>query len=158
MTAIDEFAETFESHCGHLRAVAYRMLGALSETDDALQETWLRASRADVSAVENLGGWLTTVVARICLNMLRSRNTRAELPYSPHTPDPVVSAADDADPELRAVIADSVGLAMLVVLDTLTPAERLAFVLHDMFTVPFDEIAPIVPCTPAAARQTRLPT
>lgn len=153
MTELDELAERFELHRGHLRAVAYRMLGSLSETDDAVQEAWLRASRAGVDGVENLGGWLTTVVARTCLNMLRSRNTRAEQPYGVHMPDPVVRRADDADPEQRALMADSVGLAMLVVLDTLTPAERLSFVLHDMFSVPFDEIAPIVPCTVAAARQ-----
>jgi RNA polymerase sigma factor (sigma-70 family) len=153
MTELDQLAERFETHRGHLRAVAYRMLGSLGEADDAVQEAWLRASRADVGVVENLGGWLTTVVARICLNMLRSRNTRAEQPYGVLMPDPVVSRVDEADPEYQALMADSVGLAMLVVLDTLTPAERLAFVLHDMFAVPFEQIAPIVPCTPAAARQ-----
>ena len=153
MSELDQLADRFETLRGHLRAVAYRILGSLSETDDAVQEAWLRASRADVSGVENLGGWLTTVVARICLNMLRSRNTRAEQPYGVHMPDPVVSRVDEADPEHQALMADSVGLAMLVVLDTLTPAERLAFVLHDMFAVPFEQIAPIVPCTPAATRQ-----
>ncbi|HET8780004.1 MAG TPA: RNA polymerase sigma factor SigJ [Agromyces sp.] len=153
MSELDVLAERFEAHRGHLRAVAYRMLGSLSEADDAVQETWLRASRAGTGDVENLGGWFTTVLARICLNLLRSRRTRAEQPYGVHMPDPIVSRADGADPEQQAVIADSVGLAMLVVLDTLTPAERLAFVLHDSFAVPFDEIASIIAVTPAAARQ-----
>ncbi|KRE23435.1 RNA polymerase sigma factor SigJ [Agromyces sp. Soil535] len=153
MPDLDLLAERFDAHRGHLRAVAYRMLGSLSESDDAVQEAWLRASRADASKVENLGGWLTTIVARVCLNILRARATRPEQPYGIHMPDPVLSRAEAVDPEREAVLADSVGLALLVVLDTLTPAERLCFVLHDMFAVPFDEIAPIVPCTPAAARQ-----
>ena len=146
-------AERFEAHRGHLRAVAYRMLGSLSESDDAVQETWLRMTRSDVTVVENLGGWLTTVVARVCLNMLRTRNSRREQPFGVHMPDPLVSRDDGSDPEHEAMRSDSVGLAMLVVLDTLAPAERLAFVLHDIFAVPFDEIASIVPCSPAAARQ-----
>ena len=153
MTDLDLLAERFEGHRSHLRAVAYRMLGSLSESDDAVQETWLRMSRRDLSGVENLGGWLTTVVARVCLNMLRTRSSRREQPFGVHIPDPVVSRADGSDPEHEAMRADSVGLAMLVVLDTLAPAERLAFVLHDVFAVPFDEIASIVPCFPAAARQ-----
>src|SRR5438067_5770837 len=142
----------FEEHRDHLRAVAYRMLGSQTETDDALQEAWLRLSRADTSDVKNLGGWLTTVVVRVCLNMLRSRSARREASLEPHVPDPVVSP-DDVGPEREAVLADSVGLALLVVLDTLPPAERLAFVLHDIFAVPFDEIAPIVERSEAAARQ-----
>jgi RNA polymerase sigma-70 factor (ECF subfamily) len=146
-------AERFEEHRPHLRAVAYRMLGSLTEADDAVQEAWLRLSRSDTTDVENLGGWLTTVVARVSLNLLRSRRTRREEPFDVHVPDPVVSRADVIDPEQQALLADSVGLALLVVLDTLAPAERLAFVLHDMFAVPFDEIAPIVGRTPTAARQ-----
>jgi RNA polymerase sigma factor (sigma-70 family) len=147
-------AERFEEHRTHLRAVAYRMLGSLSEADDAVQEAWLRLSRSDTSAVENLGGWLTTVVARVCLNVLRSRKARREEPLEEvHVPDPVVSSRDGLDPEHEALLADSVGLALLVVLETLSPAERLAFVLHDMFAVPFDEIAPMVGRSPAAARQ-----
>jgi RNA polymerase sigma-70 factor (ECF subfamily) len=142
-------AERFESHRAHLRAVAYRMLGSASEADDAVQEAWLRLSRADTTEVGNLGGWLTTTVARVCLDVLRSRSIRREEPLDAR-PDPV---QDGADPEETAVMADSVGLALLVVLDTLGPAERLAFVLHDMFAVPFDEIAPIVGRSPAAARQ-----
>ncbi len=142
-------AEKFEANRAHLRAVAYRMLGSTSEVDDAVQETWLRLSRSDTSAVENLGGWLTTVVARVCLDMLRARKSRREEPMGPHVPEP---AADDAH-ERDAEMADSVGAALLVVLETLAPAERLAFVLHDMFAVPFEEIAPIVGRTPAAARQ-----
>jgi RNA polymerase sigma factor (sigma-70 family) len=133
--------------------VAYRVLGSLSEADDAVQEAWLRVSRSDTSGVDNLGGWLTTIVARVCLNMLRSRESRREEPLSAHVPDPIASRADGTDPEQQALLADSVGLALLVVLDTLAPAERIAFVLHDMFAVPFDEIAPIVGRTPAAARQ-----
>src|SRR5919204_3875057 len=121
----------FEQHRPHLRAVAYRMLGSVTEAEDAVQDAWLRLSRTDTSDVENLGGWLTTVVARLCLDMLRSRNARREGPMGVHVPDPVVSAVDGSDPEHEAVLADSVGLAMLVVLETLTPAERLAFVLHD---------------------------
>jgi RNA polymerase sigma factor (sigma-70 family) len=146
-------AERFEEHRTHLRAVSYRMLGSLSEADDAVQEAWLRLSRSDTSGVENLGGWLTTVVARVCLNMLRSRKSRREEPIGVHMPDPVVSREDGADPEYEALLADSVGLALLVVLETLSPAERLAFVLHDIFAVPFDEIAPIVDRSPEAARQ-----
>jgi RNA polymerase sigma-70 factor (ECF subfamily) len=145
--------ERFEEHRTRLRAVAYRMLGSLSEADDAVQESWLRLSRSDASVIENLGGWLTTVVARVCLNMLRARQTRREEPMSVFVPDPVVSHADDSTPEDEALLADSVGLALLVVLETLRPAERLAFVLHDMFGVPFDEIAPMVDRSPTAARQ-----
>jgi RNA polymerase sigma factor (sigma-70 family) len=147
--------ERFEEHRPHLRAVGYRMLGSLSEAEDAVQEAWLRFSRADASEIDNLGGWLTTVVARLCLNKLRSRRTRREEPLDVqlHMPDPVVSSPDRVDPEHQALVADSVGLALLVVLDTLAPAERLAFVLHDMFAVPFDEIAAIVDRSPAAARQ-----
>ncbi len=129
------------------------MLGSPSEADDAVQEAWLRLSRADASSVENLGGWLTTVVARVCLDMLRSRKSRREEPLGAHTPEPIVSREDGIDPEHEALLADSVGLALLVVLETLAPAERVAFVLHDMFAVPFDEIAPIVGRSPAAARQ-----
>ena len=146
-------AERFEAHRTHLRAVAYRMLGSLSEADDAVQEAWLRLSRSDTSAVENLGGWLTTVVARVCLDMLRSRKAPAEEPLGPHLPEPIVSGEDRTHPEQEALLADSVGLALLVVLETLTPAERIAFVLHDMFDLPFDEIAPIVGRSPTAARQ-----
>jgi RNA polymerase sigma factor (sigma-70 family) len=153
MNGHDWLAERFEAHRAHLRAVAYRMLGSLSEADDAVQEAWLRLSRSEVSGIENLGGWLTTVVARVCLNLLRSRNSRREQPLGVHLPDPVVSRADGVNPEHEALLADSVGLALLVVLDTLTPAERLAFVLHDMFAVPFDQIAPILGSSPAAARQ-----
>jgi RNA polymerase sigma-70 factor, ECF subfamily len=146
-------AERFEEHRTRLRAVAYRMLGSLSEADDAVQETWLRLNHTDASALENLGGWLTTVVARVSLNILRSRNVRREQPLGVHMPDPIVDRADGTDPEHQALLADSVGLAMLVVLETLTPAERISFVLHDMFAVPFDEIAPIVDRSPEAARQ-----
>ncbi|MDT0447647.1 sigma-70 family RNA polymerase sigma factor [Streptomyces hesseae] len=150
----EEFlAERFEAHRTHLRAVAYRMLGSLSEADDAVQEAWLRLARTDTGGVANLGGWLTTVVGRVCLDMLRSRTTRGEQPLDVHVPDPVVSGADGIDPEHEALLSDSVGLALLVVLESLAPAERLAFVLHDMFAVPFDEIAPMVGRTPAAARQ-----
>jgi RNA polymerase sigma factor (sigma-70 family) len=146
-------AERFEEHRTHLRAVAYRMLGSVSDADDAVQEAWLRLSRSDAGEIENLGGWLTTVVGRVCLNMLRSRRTRGEEPLDVHVPEPIVSSADGLDPEHEALLADSVGLALLVVLDTLRPAERLAFVLHDMFAVPFDEIAPMVGRSPEAARQ-----
>jgi RNA polymerase sigma-70 factor (ECF subfamily) len=146
-------AEQFEVHRSHLRAVAYRMLGSLSEADDALQEAWLRMERADASGIDNPGGWLTTVVARVCLDMLRSRRSRREEPLGPHVPEPIVSPQSGVDPEHEALLADSVGLAMLVVLETLAPAERLAFVLHDMFAVPFDEIAPIVDRSPEAARK-----
>ena len=146
-------AERFEQFRSHLRAVAYRMLGSLSEADDAVQEAWLRLSAADTSDVENLGGWLTTIVARVCLNMLRSRTTRRENPLDPRLPDPIISPERGVDPEQEVLLADSVGLALLVVLEMLPPAERLAFVLHDMFAVPFDEIGPIVGRSPAAARQ-----
>ena len=141
--------EKFEANRAHLRAVAYRMLGSTSEVDDAVQETWLRLNRSDTSAVENLSGWLTTVVARVCLDMLRSRKSRREEPMGPQVPEPAARDAHERDAEM----ADSVGAALLVVLETLAPAERLAFVLHDMFAVPFEEIAPIVGRTPAAARQ-----
>lgn len=146
-------AERFEEHRTRLRAVAYRMLGSLSEADDAVQDAWLRLSRANTSDVENLGGWLTTVVAHVSLNMLRLRQSRREQPLGPYVPEPIVDRADGTNPEHEALLADSVGLALLVVLETLTPAERLAFVLHDMFAVPFDEIAPIVERSPQAARQ-----
>jgi RNA polymerase sigma factor (sigma-70 family) len=146
-------AERFEQNRTHLRAVAYRMLGSLSEADDAVQEAWLRLSRADASRVENLGGWLTTVVGRVCLDMLRSRRNRREEPLDVHMPDPIVSRESDIDPEQGALHTESVGLALLVVLETLDPAERLAFVLHDMFAVPFDAIAPIVGRSTTAARQ-----
>jgi RNA polymerase sigma-70 factor (ECF subfamily) len=144
-------ADRFEENRAHLRAVAYRMLGSLAEADDAVQDTWLRLSRARADEVENLGGWLTTVTARVCLNMLRSRRRRREAEVC--LPDPVVSPDGALQPEEEALLADSVGLALLVVLDTLTPAERLAFVLHDMFDLPFEQIAPVVGRTPAAARQ-----
>jgi RNA polymerase sigma factor (sigma-70 family) len=146
-------AAQFEANRTRLRAVAYRMLGSLSEADDAVQESWLRLSRQDAGGIENVSGWLTTVVARVCLNMLRSRRSRREEPLDVHLPDPIVSRADRIDPEQAALFADSVGLALLVILETLAPDERLAFVLHDMFAVPFDEIAPIVGRSPAAARQ-----
>jgi RNA polymerase sigma-70 factor (ECF subfamily) len=146
-------AERFEEHRGHLRKVAYRMLGSVSEADDAVQEAWLRLSRSDTSDVENLGGWLTTVTARVCLNMLRARRTRREESLDVRIPEPIVDREDGLDPEHEALLADSVGLALLVVLETLQPAERLAFVLHDMFAVPFDEIAPMVGRSPTAARQ-----
>jgi RNA polymerase sigma factor (sigma-70 family) len=149
----DWLVERFEQHRVRLRAVAYRMLGSLSEADDAVQETWLRLSRTDASEVENLGGWLTTVVARVSLNMLRSRNVRREEPMGVRVPDPIVDPSEGMDPEHEALLADSVGLALLVVLETLSPPERLAFVLHDMFGVPFDEIAPIVDRSPDATRQ-----
>jgi RNA polymerase sigma factor (sigma-70 family) len=146
-------AGQFEEHRTRLRAVAYRMLGSLSEADDAVQETWLRLSRIDADEVDNLGGWLTTVVARVSLNVLRSRRTRREEPLDVRVPEPIIDRADGTDPEHEALLADSVGLALLVVLETLNSAERLAFVLHDMFAVPFDEIAPIVDRSPEAARQ-----
>jgi RNA polymerase sigma factor (sigma-70 family) len=145
--------EQFERYRPHLQAVAYRMLGSVTEADDALQEAWLRLSRADTDDVDNMGGWLTTVVGRVCLDMLRSRRSRREDYVGSWLPEPIVSLDDETDPEQEAILADSVGLALLVVLETLTPAERLAFVLHDMFAVPFEEIAPIVGRTPAAARQ-----
>jgi RNA polymerase sigma-70 factor, ECF subfamily len=149
----DVLAERFEADRTHLRAVAYRMLGSVSEADDALQEAWLRLSRSGSDGVENLGGWLTTVVARVCLDMLRSRASRREDPFGEQVPEPIASREKAIEPEHEAVLAESVGLALLVVLDTLAPAERVAFVLHDMFGVPFDEIAPILRRTPAAARQ-----
>jgi RNA polymerase sigma factor (sigma-70 family) len=149
----DWLAERFEEHRGRLRSVAYRMLGSLSEADDAVQEAWLRLSRSNADEIENLGGWLTTVVGRVSLNMLRSRNSRRERPLGVHVPEPIVDPADGTDPEHEALVADSVGLALLVVLETLNPAERVAFVLHDIFAVPFDEIAPIVDRSPEAARQ-----
>jgi len=143
----------FERHRPHLRAVAYRMLGSLAEADDAVQDAWLRLSRSGAEGVDNVGGWLTTIVARVCLNMLRSRNRRREEPFPDRLPDPVVSPDGDAQPEQQALLADSVGLAMLVVLDTLTPNERLAFVLHDMFDLPFAEIGAVVGRSPGAAKQ-----
>ena len=149
----DWLAARFEEHRPHLRQVAYRMLGSRAEADDAVQDAWLRLSRAGAEGVDNLGGWLTTVVARLCLNVLRSRNVRGETSLSAHVPDPVVSPEGDLPPEEEAVLADTVGLALLVVLDTLTPAERLAFVLHDMFSLPFEDIAEVVGRSPAAARQ-----
>src|SRR5919202_5284138 len=146
-------AERFEEHRLHLRAVAYRMLGSLTEADDAVQDAWLRLSRSGAGEVENLGGWLTTIVARVCLNMLRARNVRREESFELHLPDPIISPDGELQPEEEALLADSVGLALLVVLDSLGPAERLAFVLHDVFQLPFDEIAPMIGRTPAAARQ-----
>ncbi len=146
-------AERFEAHRPHLRAVAYRMLGSQSEVDDAVQESWIRLSRSDTSGVENLGGWLTTVVARVSLDMLRSRASRREEPMDDDLPEQIVSPAEGIDPEREALLADSIGPALLVVLDTLAPAERLAFVLHDMFAVPFDEVAPILGRSPNAAKQ-----
>src|SRR4029450_12984170 len=156
VTPMDErewLAERFEEHRTHLRAVAYRMLGSVSQAADAGQEPWLRLSRTETTEIENLGGWLTTVVARVSLNMLRSRKVRREEPLGVHMPEPIGDRADGIDPEHEALLADSVGLALLVVLETLSPPERLAFVLHDMFGVPFDEIAPIVDPAPAAATQ-----
>jgi RNA polymerase sigma factor (sigma-70 family) len=154
MNERDWLAERFEEHRLRLRAVAYRMLGSLSEADDAVQEAWVRLSRSDADEIENLGGWLTTVVGRVSLNMLRSRRTRREEPLDAvHVPEPIVDRVDGTDPEHEALLADSVGLALLVVLETLSPPERLAFVLHDIFAVPFDEIAPIVDRSPEAARQ-----
>jgi RNA polymerase sigma factor (sigma-70 family) len=153
MSESDWLARQFEEHRRHLRAVAYRMLGSLNEADDAVQEAWFRLSRSDAAAIENLGGWLTTVVGRICLNMLKARKSRREEPLEVHVPDPVVSPVDELDPEQEALLADSVGLALLVVLETLEPAERLAFVLHDMFAVPFDEIAPMIGRSSVATRQ-----
>jgi len=152
MPTPERLAEEFETHRAYLRAVAYRMLGSASEAEDAVQESWIRLARIDASAVENLRGWLTTVVARVCLDMLRTRTSRREDSLETHVPDPVVSRAD-ADPESGAMLADSVGLALLVVLETLEPAERLAFVLHDVFGMTFDEIAPIVDRSVVAARQ-----
>ena len=148
-----DLAAAFEASRGRLRAIAYRMLGSLSDADDAVQESWLRLSRSDADDLANLGGWLTTVISRICLDMLRSRSARHEEPLGEHLPDPVVSSLDRADPEQEAELADAVGMALLVVLDKLSPTERLAFVLHDMFAVPFDDIAPIVGRSPNAAAQ-----
>ncbi len=153
MTDPDWLAERFEDHRSHLRAVAYRMLGSMAEADDTVQDAWLRASRADAAVVDNLGGWLTTIVARLALDRLRSRAARREEQLSVHVPEPIVDSADGVDPEHEAILADSVGLALLVVLETLNPAERLAFVLHDTFGLSFDEIAPIVDRTPTATRQ-----
>ena len=153
MTESQAFVGEFEEHRGRLRAVAYRMLGSVTEADDAVQDAWLRIQRAETGDVANMAGWLTTVVARVCLNMLRSRGTRREEPFDVRMPDPIVGPEDGGDPEHEALLADSVGLALLVVLDTLTPAERLAFVLHDMFAVPFEDIAPMIERSPTAARQ-----
>jgi len=153
MTEETWLAERFEEHRPRLRSVAYRMLGSLAEADDAVQDAWVRASHAGADEVDNLGGWLTTITARVCLNMLRARNRRREESLEEHLPDPVVSPYDEPQPEQEALLADSVGLALLVVLDTLTPAERLAFVLHDMFELPFDEIGPMVGRSAEATRQ-----
>jgi RNA polymerase sigma-70 factor, ECF subfamily len=153
MTEQDRLAERFEENRPQLRAVAYRMLGSLSEADDAAQEAWLRLSRTDANGIENLGAWLTSVVGRVCLDMVRSREARREEPLAGRLPDLLVDRVDGIDPEHEALLADSVGLALLVVLETLSPRERLAFVLHDIFAVPFDEIAPIVDRSPEAARQ-----
>jgi RNA polymerase sigma-70 factor (ECF subfamily) len=149
----DWLAERFEANRAHLRAVAFRMLGSLTEADDAVQEAWIRLSRTDTSDVDNLQAWLTTVVGRVCLNMLRSRGRRREASLETHFPDVVLSPREGIDPEQQALLGDSVGLAMLVVLDSLTPAERIAFVLHDVFGLPFDEIAPIIDRSTTAARQ-----
>lgn len=153
MSESDLLTRRFDDNRPRLRAVAYRMLGSLSDADDALQETWLRLRRADSTEIVNLPGWLTTVISRICLDMLRSRTQRGEEPYEAQLPDPIVRRDDGTDPEHEAILAESVGLALLVVLDTLPPAERLAFVLHDVFAMPFDEIGPIVERSPTAARQ-----
>jgi RNA polymerase sigma-70 factor (ECF subfamily) len=150
---LEVLAERFETHRAHLRSVAYRMLGSLAEADDAVQEAWLRLSRSEASEIENLRGWLTTVVSRVCLDMLRSRTARREESFEVYVPEPIVGRADGHDPEHEAVLADAVGLALLVVLETLTPAERVAFVLHDMFAVPFEEIGRIMGRAPAAVRQ-----
>ncbi|WP_216207281.1 RNA polymerase sigma factor SigJ [Amycolatopsis aidingensis] len=153
MTERDLLARRFEEHRTQLRAVAYRMLGSLAEAEDAVQEAWLRLARSEAEEIDNLGGWLTTVVGRVCLDLLRARRKRREDPLEAGLPDPVVSMKDDTDPEAQALAADSVGLALLVVLESLNPAERLAFVLHDMFGMPFEEIAPIIDRTPVAARK-----
>jgi RNA polymerase sigma-70 factor (ECF subfamily) len=153
MSDCDWLATRFEEERPHLRAVAYRMLGSLAEADDAVQDAWVRVSRAGAEGVDNLGGWLTTVVARVCLNLLRSRRVRREESWDAHLPDPIVTRDERAQPEDEALLADSVGLALQVVLETLSPPERLAFVLHDLFGLPFEEIAPMVDRTPAAARQ-----
>ncbi|HUR06826.1 MAG TPA: sigma-70 family RNA polymerase sigma factor, partial [Nonomuraea sp.] len=153
MTPHDFLADQFQGHRAHLKAVAYRMLGSLSEVEDAVQEAWLRLARSDSGDIDNLGGWLTTVVGRVCLDMLRARKSRREESLEERLPDPVISGANAADPEQEVLLADSVGLALLVVLESLTPAERLAFVLHDMFGLPFEQIAPIMDRTPVAARK-----
>src|ERR671921_622193 len=153
MDETEWLAERFEQHRRRLRAVAYRMLGSLTEAEDAVQDAWIRLSRSNAEQIDNLGGWLTTVVARECLHMLRSRRRRREVSFEGHLPDPVITPDGDLDPEQEALLANSVGLALLVVLDHLTPAERLAFVLHDMFELPFKQIAPMVGRTPAATRQ-----
>lgn len=153
MTQSDRLVERFEENRARLRSMAYRMLGSRAEAEDAVQEVWLRASRSDTGAVDNLDAWLTTVGVRVCLNVLRSRRTRREDPLDVHVPDPIITREDGTSPEDEVVLADSVGLALQVVLDTLAPPERLAFVLHDLFDLPFDEIAPMVGRTPAAARQ-----
>jgi RNA polymerase sigma factor (sigma-70 family) len=153
MNGQNELAEQFESYRPHLRAVAYRLLGRLDEADDAVQDTWLRCQKADFSLVENLGGWLTTTTARVCLNMLRTRIIRAEAPLGVLVPDPIVSRDDADDPEQAALLADAIGLALQVVLETLAPAERVAFVLHDIFALPFNEIAPLVGRSPMTTRQ-----
>ncbi|MCM6777139.1 sigma-70 family RNA polymerase sigma factor [Nocardia sp. CDC159] len=154
MNELDVLAERFENHRDHLRAVAYRMLGSITEAEDAVQEAWLRLAGADAAGIDNLGGWLTTVVGRVCLDMLRSRRSRSEEPLEPgHLPDPVVIRDGEAGPEQQALLADSIGMALLVVLESLTPAQRLAFVLHDMFALPFEQIAPIVDRTPQTAKK-----
>src|SRR6187200_1050726 len=153
MTEINDLAGRFEEHRTHLRSVAYRMLGSSGEADDAVQEAWLRLGRTDTAGIDNLGGWLTTVVARVCLDMLRSRKSRREEAFSPQAPEPVATGTRGSSPENEAVLADSVGLALLVVLDRLTPAERLAFVLHDMFGMSFEEIAHVIGRSDAATRQ-----
>jgi len=153
MQDTERLAQRFEEHRTRLKAVAYRMLGSASEADDAVQETWLRLSRSDASSIENLGGWLTTVLSRVCLNILQARRSRPEVPLDPDTPEPAAGEAAGSDPEHEALLSESIGLALLIVLDTLSPAERIAFVLHDMFGVPFEEIAPIVGRNAAAARQ-----
>ena len=153
MTDENFLAERFEENRNHLRAVAYRMLGSLNEADDAIQEAWLRLSRSDAASIQNLGGWLTTVVARVCLDMLRSRNSRREESLSAQTTEPIARGTAQSNPEQETLLADSVGLALLVVLDRLSPAERLAFVLHDLFAVPFEDIASILGRTPEATRQ-----
>ncbi|MEV0616309.1 RNA polymerase sigma factor SigJ [Nonomuraea sp. NPDC050404] len=153
MTPHDFLADQFQGHRPHLKAVAYRMLGSLSEAEDAVQEAWLRLARTDAGDIDNLGGWLTTVVGRVCLDLLRARKSRREESLEERLPDPVISRADAADPEQEVLLADSVGLALLVVLESLTPPERLAFVLHDMFGLPFEQIAPIVDRTPVAAKK-----
>lgn len=153
MNEPEQLAKLFEAHRGHLQAVAYRMLGSASETEDAVQEAWLRLSRSDAEGINNLQAWLTTVVARVCLDILRSRKSRREESLDAQVIEPITNSEDDSDPEQEALMADSVGVALLVILDTLAPAERVAFVLHDVFDLPFDEIASIVGRTPAAARQ-----